>query len=218
MPPLPAHLSPASGTRRRLDRELVSENQRRRILAAATEVFAARGYREASVDDIVAAARVGVGSFYAHFAGKEDCFLRAHEGTVAAWRERVAAAVPEEAPWGEQALAALRAGLELVAAEPSAARLVVLEAQTAGAAALALHEQALASLLPLLAQARGLAAAAAGLPASHELATVGGIAWLLQERLAARPDGVEDLLPELAEIVVAPYLGEAEAARLLGGP
>ncbi len=196
---------------------MLGENQRRRILAAAIEVFGAGGYRETSVDDIVAAARVGVGSFYAHFAGKEDCFLRAYEDTVAAWRARIAAAVPDEAPWGEQALAALRAGLDLVAAEPLAARLVVLEAQTAGAAALALHEQTLASLLPLLARARGLGKGAAELPESHELATVGGIAWLLQERLAARPDGAEDLLPELAEIVVAPYLGEAEAARLLGG-
>jgi AcrR family transcriptional regulator len=194
----------------------VSDHQRRRILAAATEVFAARGYRGTSVEDIVAAAHVGVGSFYAHFTSKEDCLLRAYEEAVAAWRQRIAAAVPAGAPWGEQALAALRALLGLLAAEPAAARLLVLEAQTAGGEALALHERTLDSLPSLLARGRGLNPAARELPESHEVATVGGLAWLLGERLEEPPPAVDALLPELVEIVVAPYLGEAEAARLLG--
>ncbi len=216
MAPLPAHLSPASGVRRRLGREVVSDYQRRRILTAATEVFAAQGYREASVEDIVAAAHVGVGSFYAHFAGKEDCLLRSYEEAVAAWRQRIAGAVPDGAPWGEQALAVLRALLELLAAEPATARLLLLEAQTAGGEALALHERTLESLRPLLARGRGLGAAADDPPESHELATIGGLAWLLGERLEESA-AVGGLLPELVEIVVLPYLGEAEAARLLGG-
>lgn len=215
MVPLPAHLSPAPAGRQRLDPEVRADHQRRRIAAAAVDVFAARGYRDAGAEHIAAAARVGVSTFYAVFAGKEECFLWAYEATVASWRERIAAAIPPAAPWGEQALAALRELLALVDAEPASARLLLLEAQTAGAAALARHEGTLASLPPLLLRARGLNPAAAELPDTLELATVGGVAWLLQERLGGRAGGGGELLAELVEIVVVPYLGEAEAARLL---
>ena len=54
---------------------------RERLLAAAAEVFAARGYDGARVGDIAAAAAVSNGALYAHFASKAGLLvgaLRAH--------------------------------------------------------------------------------------------------------------------------------------------
>jgi AcrR family transcriptional regulator len=44
-------------------------------LGAALRVFASRGYREAGVDEIAAAAGYSKGALYWHFSGKEDLLL-----------------------------------------------------------------------------------------------------------------------------------------------
>jgi AcrR family transcriptional regulator len=45
------------------------------LLAAALRVFARRGYRQAGVDEIAAAAGYSKGALYWHFSGKEDLLL-----------------------------------------------------------------------------------------------------------------------------------------------
>jgi len=47
---------------------------RQALVAAARTVFERDGYLEARITDITAAAGVATGSFYTHFAGKEDVF------------------------------------------------------------------------------------------------------------------------------------------------
>jgi AcrR family transcriptional regulator len=55
---------------------------RQRLLKAAGEVFALRGYDRASLDDVAAAADLTKGAVYSSFAGKDDLFY-------ALMRERV---------------------------------------------------------------------------------------------------------------------------------
>jgi AcrR family transcriptional regulator len=45
------------------------------LLDAAATVFAAKGFRAATVDDVVRAARLSKGTFYWHFPSKDDLFL-----------------------------------------------------------------------------------------------------------------------------------------------
>lgn len=47
---------------------------RARLLAVATEVFAERGYHDASIVKITEAAEVGQGTFYLYFASKQEIF------------------------------------------------------------------------------------------------------------------------------------------------
>ncbi|MBE3559512.1 MAG: TetR/AcrR family transcriptional regulator [Ktedonobacteraceae bacterium] len=47
---------------------------RANLLAAARQVFAQRGYQEATIAEITAAADVAVGTFYLHFQDKEEVF------------------------------------------------------------------------------------------------------------------------------------------------
>lgn len=215
MAPLPEPLLPLPAGRRQLSPDVIAEHQRERVLLAAVPVFAKRGYQGTTVDRIVAAAQIGVGSFYALFDGKEDCFLRAYDRIVAEARERIAAAIPPEAPWPEQACVALRALLELVATEPLRARVALVEAQTAGPEALARYERTLDTFVPYLRRVRQASPLASELPETLEEGILGGVTWLLHQRLAmGETDAIEGLFPELLDIVIAPYLGEAEAARL----
>ena len=46
----------------------------RKLLDAGVEVFAARGYHAARVDDVVKLAHTSHGTFYLYFANKEDLF------------------------------------------------------------------------------------------------------------------------------------------------
>jgi AcrR family transcriptional regulator len=51
------------------------ETRRQQILSAATTVFAQKGYRHASVSDIIEAAGIARGTFYLYFQSKEEVFL-----------------------------------------------------------------------------------------------------------------------------------------------
>jgi AcrR family transcriptional regulator len=49
---------------------------RDRIIRAAVEVFAERGYHQATIADVVARSGLSVGAIYTHFTGKEELFLQ----------------------------------------------------------------------------------------------------------------------------------------------
>ncbi|RME47199.1 MAG: TetR/AcrR family transcriptional regulator [Chloroflexi bacterium] len=51
------------------------KSTRRRILEAAVEVFAGKGYHEARVDEIVEASQTSKGAVYSYFPSKERIFL-----------------------------------------------------------------------------------------------------------------------------------------------
>jgi AcrR family transcriptional regulator len=48
---------------------------RDRIIRAALEVFAEKGYRGATIADVVRRSGLSVGAIYTHFSGKEALFL-----------------------------------------------------------------------------------------------------------------------------------------------
>ena len=213
---LPEHLAKGPVGHQRLSRDVIEEQQRNRILDAATEIFAKRGYRSTTVDHIVSGAKIGVGTFYSYFAGKEDCFLQAYEQNLATGRERVAERVPAEAEWPQLACSVLLTVLELIAAEPLGARLILVEAQTAGDAALDRYEETIDKLVPVLRRGRDHSPFAEDLPESLEVAILGGLLWFLQQRVVlGELEGLERRLPEVASIVLEPYLAEEGTERLV---
>lgn len=212
---LPQHLAKAPVGREPLRREVIESHQRERIIEVAIEVFSKRGYRGTTIDNIIAAAQIGVGSFYALFDGKEDCFLVAYEGIVADARRRIAEAVPGDAAWPEAAAITLRTLLELISAEPRRARVALVEVQSAGPRALDRYGETLESLIPVIAGGREFSPFAEELPSSLEFAIVSGLGWFLQQRIVlGELEGLLASLPEVLEIGLAPYLGEDEAARI----
>jgi AcrR family transcriptional regulator len=220
MAALPEHLQPVAVGRRPLEPEVYRDHQRDHVLAVATEVFAKRGYRATTVDHIVAAAKIGVGTFYGLFGGKEECFLAVYERVLAEFREGVCDRLPTDGPFSERAAGALRALLAQIAEQPLSARIALVEVQTAGPLALARYQQTVDAWIPQLAQARKESPFASELPSRLEEAVIGGLLWYLQQRLQQSELKDPDAhFADVLEIVLEPYLGpEATAALAVRTP
>lgn len=74
---------------------------RRVLLDAAREVFAARGFADASVADVVERAGSSVGSLYHHFGGKSELFLALWEDWQSSQEKRAAEGVAAARRAGE---------------------------------------------------------------------------------------------------------------------
>ncbi|HEX3240540.1 MAG TPA: TetR/AcrR family transcriptional regulator [Solirubrobacterales bacterium] len=215
MAKLPPALAKESVKEKRLPVEVHTEARREQILALVTKVFAKRGYQAATVDHLVAGGKTSMGGFYKFFDGKEDCFVQAFDRVVEQARERVAAARPGDADWASGTAAGLRALVGFAAEEPLSARVVLLEAQTGGPEAVRRYNETLAEAAAHLRRGRTEGNRAAQLPDSFEDASVSGVVWLLQNRLARGESiSVEELYPEIAKTLLEPYIGLKAAERL----
>ncbi len=212
---LPEDLLTVPKGRHGLPANVVAAHQRERLLAATIELVAKRGYRGTSVDHIVKAARVGYTAFYELFADKEDCFVAAFERIAAETREALVAAVPADLPWPEQIHAGLATLVELIVADRARARVALVEVQAAGPAAFARYEAATEGAVAKLREGRAFGGKAAQLSDTLEETIIGGIVWILHQRLVkGEAEKVEGMLGELTQIALGPYLGEAEARRI----
>jgi AcrR family transcriptional regulator len=82
-------------------RTRLGASERREVIErAATEMFAERGYRGASIDEIARRAGVSAPVLYDHFSSKVDLYRRLLERTrnelLEMWREHLFGAEPEE--------------------------------------------------------------------------------------------------------------------------
>jgi AcrR family transcriptional regulator len=208
-------LGPLPAGRHGYSREQVAHHQRERLIAGLAEAVAEKGYAAVTLSDIVRHAKVSRRVFYANFESKEQCFLAAFEVVVGHLRELVGAAVEGIDEWPRQAVAATRAVLGFLAAEPDLARLCLVESRGAGPAVAARFNEAVGEMAPLLAQGRAERPEGERLPDSTEDSTIGSLVSLAHRKVAAgEAEELEDLLPDCAELVLLPYLGPAEAARL----
>ncbi len=105
---------------------------RDRILDAALDVFARKGYHRASVDDIVRVSATSKGAVYHHFPNKEAVFLALVDDFAARLAAGVAAAVAARQGALAKVEGALVAALTTFAANERLARLMLLEAVSLG--------------------------------------------------------------------------------------
>jgi AcrR family transcriptional regulator len=124
--------------RSRLPAETVRAAQRERLLRAVIAAVAETGFHQVTVAAIVRRAKVSRAAFYAHFAGKEDCFLAASvDGgmLMAGQVVRATRALPAGTPAEEVLRAGIAAYLKFLADEPAFARAFYIEMPAAGARA-----------------------------------------------------------------------------------
>lgn len=217
MATLPPALTKEPVGAQRISPEAHAEERRRQILVLVTDVFAKRGYQGATIDHLVAGGKTSMGAFYKFFAGKEDCFVQAFDRVVQDAGERVREAVALQQDWAAQVSAGLHALLEFIAEEPFSARLVLNEAQSGGPEAVRRYNEVLSEAATVLQGGRTASAAARQLPESFEDATVSGVVWLLQIRLArGEAIDVAELHPQLAKMFLEPYLGRETLELLVG--
>jgi len=112
----------------RTKHDLRSEATRQRLVAAARELFGARGYAGVGTEEIVRAAGVSRGALYHQFRDKADLFAAVAEQIEAEIAERIAADASGAAA---DPAAALRIGARLfldACAEPDVERIILLDA------------------------------------------------------------------------------------------
>jgi len=187
--------------------EEVARDQRQRLLAAVPGVVGEKGYEAMSVADIVKAAAVSRNAFYKSFKDKQDCFAVAHEEGHERLLEILTVPCDDSgAGLEERVERSLSAGLDALAAEPEVARMLFVEAPSAGEEiALRYHEWLKRYGILLRSAAPDLPPQSIPAP-EVEGVIVGGIASrVASEVLQGRAKKLRDLTAPLVEYVLAFY-------------
>ena len=107
-------------------RAAYSASTKRALVDVAEQLFTDHGYANASLDSIVAGARVTKGALYHHFSGKQALFEAVFERVEADASRTIQKAIKDHRdPW-QKALAGLRAFMTIVQ-EPGYRRIVIQE-------------------------------------------------------------------------------------------
>jgi AcrR family transcriptional regulator len=173
---------------------------------AMAELTAEQGYEATKIADIVRRAGVARKTLYDNFDGKEEVFLGAFDSAVtevAARIEESCVGVSEE--WVDRIAAGLRVFLTYISENPAVARMCLIEAVSATPAASARYDDAMGRFVDLL---RINAPADTGLPDTIEETLVGGVAWILNQKIRrGEAEQALDLMPELLDFILSPYQG-----------
>jgi AcrR family transcriptional regulator len=186
----------------------VQRHQRERILEAVRALSAEQGFEITSARELATRAGLSRQTFYQHFPTKEDAWSAAFDQAFlelfsVAWHAGAAQRDP-----AAKVTAAVTACLEQLIAEPGRARLLLVDAPSAGAAGSAVIDRATQAFARLIAGAAG----DRELPAIVPLAMVGGIVslvggWVVEDRTAE----LAELTPALVEILFVPLFGSSAA-------
>jgi len=194
-----------------LSREFVSQNQRERLIAGSIAAVAERGFREATVTDISAAAGVSRRTFYSYFQTKEECFLATFELLEETLFAAISAAAQPRQSWTEGVRARIAALLGLLEENPDLVRFAVIAPPAAGGSVTERNRDLLERLVAALG-AGAPEGRAYSTPTEVELAaTAGALAAVLAARVG---EGAEltGASPELVELVLSPVIGRRRAA------
>jgi AcrR family transcriptional regulator len=193
-----------------LPRRYVARTQRTRILAAMVNVVGEQGFHATRVTDVIARAGVSRKTFYEHFSDKEECFLAAFDGALAELMRITSDAFEGPDDWTDRVREGVVAFLTLLAEQPAAARMCIVEVLAAGPKALARREAAIRGFTHFI--DAGRAGAPRGLPAVTAVGVIGGINEVLYAEI--RRGTVRDLprlAPDLVYWIVLPFLGHERA-------
>lgn len=113
-------------------RSSIESATRDRLVQAAMDVFAQRGYHGTTVDDIVAASDSSKGAFYHYFPSKQGIFLTLLDQLAGMVEAGVDQAIDREDGALAKVEAALRVVLEVAASHRGLARILLVESAALG--------------------------------------------------------------------------------------
>lgn len=126
-----------------LTRAQIGAAQRERILAATTELLAARGYRGFAVSDVARRAGVSLAALYRCFEGKDACVFAGYDRFIEVLLTRMAAVDVPAHDRAELAAALIAAYLDTLGADLVVARAYQVEIDALGPEARARRRAAL---------------------------------------------------------------------------
>jgi|ERR1700722_1735393 len=200
----------------------VVEMQRRRLLSAAVELVYEHGARALTVALICERASLSRRTFYELYADRDVCLLAAFEDAVERATgivEQAVAGEPRNQSWRGQVRVGLTALLSFFDRDPGTARLLVVEALSAGNQTLKARRRVLARLVSSVDRGREEAKHGRELPPLTAEGVVGAVSSVIHARILdhnERP--LTQLGGALMAMIVQPYLGPAVAQRELEEP
>lgn len=196
-----------------LSREFVAQNQRDRLAAGIIAAVAEKGYRDTTVTDIAAAAGVSRRTFYAYFSSKEECYLATYEVIGRHLAASSLAAGEGEGDWARRVRAEIAASMAFFAANPDLVRFYLVAPPRAGEAIADRYRLGAERVLAQL--TRNLPAAVPRPTADVLNAIAGGMAALIVRKVeAGEGERLEEIVPDLVELFLTPYLGREQAAAI----
>ena len=180
-------------------------------------MVAEHGYHDATITQIAAAAGVSRRTFYSYFFSKEECFFDTYDVIANHLRELARTAASERAEWPDQARARIAATLEFFSSNPDLARFCLIAPTRAGDKIAARYGQAVAEVYDELIEGTPEAVTARAPSPAVQQSMIGGMAALVIDKVE-RGEGEQlgELLPDLLELFLSPYLGREEAVRMAG--
>ena len=199
-----------------LPRELIVENQRARIISGMIEAVAEQGYGKATIANVIALAKVSRKTFYESFANREDCYRAAYEATFEFLRERVDAGSAAQ-EWPGSVRSGLAALLDSLGGHPDLATFFLISPAGVGDEVSDRHHTAIRELVEVL-LAKMPTGQADGAVEIRTEALAGGLARLAAMKVSAgEASELPELLPDLVELFLRPFLGTQEAIRVAQG-
>jgi AcrR family transcriptional regulator len=194
---------------------MVVANQRRRLFVGTARALAERDYTQLTVKHVVEAASVSRATFEANFDNKRDCILAAHRDVFKRLERAIRAACAAERDWAQGVRAALAAAFAFALAAPQEARLLTLDALAADLTLARAVIDSNARLAVLLREGRRRTPYGPQLPELVEEGLVAAVSAVLGRGLLdPGVEGLRALQPEVLQLVLTPYLGVQEAARV----
>jgi len=179
----------------------------------------ARGYEQATVQEVLERSGMSRDRFQRRFGGKEGCFAEAYEMAAERLCAEVLEAGREAEGWRAGFRAALAKLLKTVAEQPILAKALLIEARAARGAAWAKHQQVVERFVTAIDTARDEADVRISATPTRAAFVVGAIEEsIVAEIGGGRTATVERLLPDLTHLVVLNYFGEDEAWLELRSP
>ena len=183
----------------------VESATRDRILQAAMDVFAERGYHRATVDDIVSASESSKGAFYHYFQNKQAIFLQLLDHLAELIEGGVEFAIGSEEGALAKVEAALRIVLEVASERRDLARILLIESAALGPdfeqSRLAIHRRFASLIQRHLDHAVADGALPAQDTAAASAAWIGAINEVITQALATNGD-LLNALPALRTLLL----------------
>jgi AcrR family transcriptional regulator len=178
--------------------EDVTANQRERLFAAMVACNATRGYPATTVADLIKLAGVSRATFYDHFEDKPACFRAAVEALLGAGLRRIEKYLQGPGNPRERGERALRSFLDLLASQPAAARMSLVDAYSAGPAGSEPIDDAFERACELMHNALRMLPGFDRTPPELSRAVVGGIHHVIYVHLdRGEPEALAVRAPEL---------------------
>jgi AcrR family transcriptional regulator len=190
-------------------------DQHERIIRGFSRAVATRGFHNLTVPQVTAEAKISNATFYQHFENKDDALLAALDLSGA---QLIAATLPaarRELTWPDRLHRAMEGLCGFLASEPALAKMRAVEVYGAGPEALAHRDRAWETILEEILPVEVREGPEPG-PVALE-ASSGGVYALVYEKVRKDEfDKLQDLVPLLSYLMLAPFIGGEEATAVIG--